>query len=135
MSSVGWGGAVTTTSVVSPAATDRNRVRPAENARDVAWPTPASASSIWSSVTVVGGMFEVARRIENPYRARSAPTDAAADTHFSKDGVWLDPTAGSRGSRKITSNSRVSRGRSSARTRPTRTQSIDTEPPSKPSTG
>ena len=102
VSSVGCGGAVTTTSVVSPAATDRSRVRPAESARDVTCATPASASSIWSSVTVVGGMFDVARRMENPYRTRSAPTDAAADTHFSKDGVWLDPTAGSRVSRKIT---------------------------------
>jgi hypothetical protein len=80
----------------------RLRGGPAENARDVTCPTPASASSIWSSVTIVGAMFEVARRIENPYRARSAPTDAAADTHFSKDGVWLEPTAGSRVSRKIT---------------------------------
>src|SRR5439155_19768425 len=51
---------------------------------------------------VVDVMFDWARRKEKPYRTRSAPTDAAADTNFSKDGVWLDPTAGSRVSRKIT---------------------------------
>ena len=78
---------------MSLAATIRSRVRPVDNARELWWVMPASASSRLSSPTRCGGICVVASLTEKPYRISKIPSDAAPEMTFSKHGVCVCPTA------------------------------------------